>query len=173
MRKPRNILALAGSLVALGAPAAAGAAAMPVPGDVTAAATALVTDEVAAWNRGDATAFAAHTTDDVVFTNIVGMFSVGRAPFVAQHARIFATIYKGSTMAQRIEHIALVCSDVAIVDTVATLTGFVALPPGNEAVDGALHTRLEQVLVRNGGIWSVASFHNVAINARATAAPPK
>lgn len=173
MRKPRNILALAGSLVALGAPAAAGAAAMPVPGDVTAAATALVADEAAAWNRGDATAFAAHTIDDVVFTNIIGMFSVGRAPFTAQHARIFATIYKGSTMAQRIEHIALVRPDVAIVDTATTVTGFVAVPAGVDATDGALHTRLEQVMVRNGGTWSVASFHNVVINARALVAPPK
>ena len=45
--------------------------------------------QIAAWGAGDAEAFAADARDDVVFTNVVGMFSIGKAPFVAQHARIF------------------------------------------------------------------------------------
>jgi uncharacterized protein (TIGR02246 family) len=57
---------------------------------------ALVAAEEAAWNRGSAEAFADRALPDIVFTNIFGMFSVGKAPFVAQHARIFSTIYKGS-----------------------------------------------------------------------------
>ncbi len=146
------------------------AKAMLVPDDVRAAIEAVLADQAAAWNRGDATAFAAHTTDDVVFTNVVGMFSVGRAPFVAQHARIFATMYKGSTMRQAIEHIALVRPDVAIVDTLTSVSDVVAAPAGAEAVDGVFHARLEQVMVRDRGHWSVASFHNVLVNAKAVAA---
>ena len=146
---------------------------MKVPDDVTAAITAIIDGETAAWNRGDAAAFAAVTTDDVVFTNIIGMFTVGRAPFEAQHARIFATIYHSSTMRQTIEHIALVRPDVAIVDTLTGVSGFAALPPGVDAADGALHTRLEQVMVRDGTTWRVAAFHNVVVNARALAAIPK
>jgi len=146
------------------------AKAMQIPNEVRTAIEAVLADEVAAWNHGDATAFAAHTTDDVVFTNVVGMFSVGRAPFVAQHARIFATMYKGSTMSQAIEHIALVRPDVAIVETLTSVSNVVAAPPGAESTDGVFHARLEQVMVRDGGHWSVASFHNVLVNAKAIAA---
>jgi hypothetical protein len=48
---------------------------------------ALVAAEGAAWNRGSAEAFADRALPDIVFTNIFGMFSVGKAPFVAQHER--------------------------------------------------------------------------------------
>ena len=125
---------------------------------------ALIVQEDAAWNAGDAIAFSARTTPDVVFTNIVGMFSVGRGPFEAQHAKIFSTIYKDSRLKQTMVHLAFVRPDVAILDTLAELTGFSHLPPGAEAADGVLRTRLEQVVVRQDGEWWVAAFHNVAIH---------
>jgi hypothetical protein len=37
------------------------------------------------------------------------------------------------------------------------------VPTGAAAVDGVLYTRLEQVMVKRAGIWSVAAFHNVPI----------
>ena len=126
---------------------------------------ALILHEVSAWNRGDAAAFAAHTLPDVVFTNVVGRFTVGRDPFLAQHEHIFSTIYKASRMTQKIENLAFVRPDVAIVDTVTSVADYKALPPGATAHNGLLYSRLEQVLVKNGGIWWVASFHNVAVNA--------
>jgi uncharacterized protein (TIGR02246 family) len=133
----------------------------------------LITGEDVAWNRGDAVGFAARVLPEVVFTNIVGMFSVGKAPFVAQHERIFSTIYKGSTCHQSIQHITLLKPDVAIVDTLAIVTGFEHTPPGIGTIDGALHARLEQVLVRTKEGWWVASFHNVAVNPAAMeGAPP-
>ncbi len=137
-----------------------------------AAIRAVLDAQEAAWAAGDAEAFAAAVTDGVVFTNIVGMFSVGRAPFVGQHARIFATFYKGTVMKQQIANIAFVRPDVAIVDTLTEGTGFAALPPPIAAhvTDGKLQSRLEQVMVRNDGQWRVAAFHNVAIDAAAIAA---
>lgn len=136
---------------------------------------ALIQQEDAAWKSGDAAAFAARVLPDVVFTNVVGMFSVGKPPFEAQHARIFATMYKGSSLNQTIVHTSFVRPDVAIVDTLAQVSGFHSLPPGSEAVNGVLRTRLEQVLVRNDGRWWVASFHNVPINPAidAGASPPR
>lgn len=157
--------------------AAAGGAAAQVPMTAAdqAAIVGILAAEEAAWKAGDAAAFAAATTPDVVFTNIIGYFSVGRPPFVAQHERIFATIYKGSTMTQAVEHIALVRPDVAVVDTLTTVSGFASLPPGVAAADGVLRTRLEQVMVRGDRGWSVAAFHNVPVNAAALArtSPPK
>jgi uncharacterized protein (TIGR02246 family) len=89
----------------------------------------VVAAEEAAWNRGSAEAFADRALPDIVFTNIFGMFSVGKAPFVAQHERIFSTIYKGSTNHLQIEHITLVKPDVAIVDILTVLTGVPQAPP--------------------------------------------
>jgi uncharacterized protein (TIGR02246 family) len=123
----------------------------------------ILDDEGAAWAKGDADAFAAHVRDNVVFTNIVGMFSVGKVPFVAQHKNIFATIYKESSVQQFVQNITFLRSDTAIVDTIAKVVGFHELPSGASAVDGALYTRLEQVMVKEHGTWEVASFHNVPI----------
>ena len=143
------------------------------PGEATQKAIgSLIAAEDDAWNRGDASGFATRVLPDVIFTNIVGMFSVGKLPFVAQHERIFSTIYRGSSLNQTIQHIALVKPDVAIVDTLAVLTGFQHMPPGIGSINGAIHTRLEQVLVRLKDGWWVASFHNVAVNPDAVSNAP-
>ena len=118
----------------------------------------------AAWASGDADAFGVSATDDVIFTNVVGMFSIGREPFVGQHAHIFSTIYKGSRMTQEIVAIKLIRPDVAIVDTLSSLIDAQERPPGIELIDGAIRTRLEQVMVKESTQWRVASFHNVAVH---------
>ncbi len=125
--------------------------------------THILDDEGAAWAAGDAAAFAAHVLPDISFANTVGMFSVGKAPFVAQHRAIFSTIYKGSQMRQFVAAMTFVKPDVAVVDTISKLSGALQLPTGLAAVDGVLYTRLEQVMVKRGEIWSVAAFHNVPI----------
>ena len=143
-----------------------------VSADIRSAILSLIAAEDEAWNAGDAAAFSASTLPDVVFTNIVGMFSVGRAPFQAQHEKIFTTIYKGSRLKQTLVHVALIKPDVAIVDTLTEVSGYTHLPPGSEAIDGVLKTRLEQVMVLKDGRWRVVSFHNVTINPAATGASP-
>ena len=134
---------------------------------------AILERQAAAWAAGDAEAFATDATDGVVFTNVIGMFSVGRAPFVGQHTHISSTIYKDSRMTQEVVAITVVRPDVAIVDTVTRLVDSLHRPPGIELVDGAVCTRLEQVMVQEGSAWKVASFHNVAIHpAAANSSPP-
>ena len=144
----------------------------PTPG-TRAAILAVLAAQDAAWCAGDAAAFGASVLPDVVFTNVVGMFSVGAAPFNGQHAHIFATIYQGSRLAQELVHVTMVTDEVAIVDTLAAVTGFSHLPPGAEAIGGVLRTRLEQVMVHSEGGWRVQSFHNVAVSPAAMAEPPK
>ena len=90
---------------------------MPLNNLDRAAIEAVLTRQSAAWDAGNAGAFAADAQEGVLFTNLVGMFCIGRAPFIAQHEHIFSTIYKGSRMEQEIVAITLVRSDVAIVDT--------------------------------------------------------
>jgi uncharacterized protein (TIGR02246 family) len=129
-----------------------------------AAILAFIEAECAAWNAGNAEAFAARVLPNVVFTNIVGRFSIGKAPFVAQHTRILSTGYKNSRLHQTLAHVTFVRPDVAIVDTIAEVSGYVAAPAGIAPVDGVIRTRLEQVVVRRDGGWWVASFHNVAVS---------
>ena len=133
----------------------------------------VLTRQSAAWDAGNAGSFAADVQEGVLFTNVVGTFSIGRAPFIAQHEHIFSTIYRGSRMEQEIVAITLVRPDVAIVDTLTKLVDAPHRPPGIELVDGAVLSRLEQVMVKDRSEWKVASFHNVAVNpAFANGAPP-
>lgn len=133
---------------------------------------ALTAAEDDAWNSGSAEAFSARVLPEIVFTNVMGLFSVGRAPFLAQHERIFSTIFKGSIARQQVQHIILLKPDVAIVDTLSVVTGAQHAPPGVVLIDGAIHTRLEQVLLHRSDGWWVASFHNVAVNPAIANTPP-
>lgn len=125
---------------------------------------AVVQSEGDAWNRGDAEAFGEHYAEDGSFTNVIGVQLYGRKAFIAQHAQIFSTIYKGSHSTFSVTRIKFVRPDVAVVDVDGTLTGANRLPPGLKAgEDGALRVKLQQVMTREKGAWWIAAFHNVAV----------
>ena len=125
---------------------------------------AIVQSESDAWNRGDAEAFGAHYAADGSFTNVIGQQLYGRPAFVAQHARIFSTIYKGSHNTLLIGKITFLRPDVAVVDIDGALIGANQLPPGLKAAeDGALHVKLQEVMTKEKGSWWIAAFHNVAV----------
>jgi uncharacterized protein (TIGR02246 family) len=148
------------------------AARAQLPEDKTAIET-IVHDEQEAWNRGDAKAFSIHFANDGSFTNIVGMQTYGVAPFLKQHERIFATIYKGSHNEMVLGKLRFVRPDVAVADVDSIVTHAVSVPPGIAVgTDGALHTKLQLVLTKEDGVWRIDAFHNVAVNA-AAANPPK
>jgi uncharacterized protein (TIGR02246 family) len=164
MSNRRRVIVVAFLMLGLSGPFNTGASAVTTDAARTQSELlGILDDEGSAWAKGDADAFAAHVREDVVFTNVVGMFSVGKVSFVGQHKAIFTTIYQGSVMRQFVQNIRFLQSDTAIVDTIAKLSGFHELPTGAAAVDGTLYTRLEQVMVRENGTWQVASFHNVPI----------
>lgn len=115
---------------------------------------ALIAAANEAWDRGDAVAFARPVREDCVFTNIFGQVFAGRDAFQAQHQAIFAGIYKGTRLTQRVDHLRLLRPDVVAVDTEAEVTG-----PGREP----LRTKLFQLFVKDDASWSVAVFHNVPV----------
>ncbi len=140
--------------------------------DDKAAIQAIVQDEQDAWNRGDAKAFASHFAGDGSFTNIVGMQTYGLEPFLKQHERIFATIYKGSHNEFTLGILRFVRPDVAVADVDSVLSKTVSVPPGVVlGPDGAMHTRLQLVLSKEHGVWQIDAFHNVAVNP--AAGPPR
>ena len=125
---------------------------------------AVIQSEEDAWNHGDAQAFAAHYAADGSFTNVIGQQLYGREAFIAQHARIFSTIYKGSHNSFVVGKIKFLRPDVAVVDIDGVLTGATRLPPGlKPQADGALHVKLQEVMTKEKGSWWIAAFHNVAV----------
>ena len=134
------------------------------PSDDEAQIRAIVQSEADAWNRGDAEAFAAHYAEDGSFTNVIGQQLYGKKAFIAQHANIFSTIYKGSHNTFSASKITFLRPDVALVEIDGALSGANRLPPGLKAADdGALHVKLLEVMTREKGSWWIAAFHNVAV----------
>ncbi len=118
----------------------------------------------AAWNRGDSKGFAEQFDADGTFTNIIGVTLFGREGFEKQHARIFSTIYKGSTMKLSIRRLNFPNPDVALADVDAEVTNYQRTPAGLPVPgDGVLRTHLLEVLVRKNGAWWVVAFHNVDV----------
>ena len=135
---------------------------------------AIVASENDAWNRGDAPAFGAHYAANGSFTNVIGQQLYGKEAFIAQHARIFSTIYKGSHNTLEISKITFLRPDVALVEIDGALTGATRLPPGLKAADdGALHVKLVEVMSREKEGWVIQLFHNVGVYPLPTDGAPK
>jgi uncharacterized protein (TIGR02246 family) len=117
----------------------------------------LIEQENRAWNAGDAAAFSQGVAAECVFTNILGQVFVGKVAFEQQHARIFESIYRGSTLRQSIDHLRLIGSDVAIADT----SVIVNVSAGSFGPARTLHTKLLQVFLRGDDRWQIVSYHNV------------
>ena len=69
--------------------------------------------------------------------------------------------------------LAFVTPDVAVVDTLTTMSGIArwAGPPLD--AKGRLRTRLLQVLARQNGEWKVVAYHNVDVKPGASVAEPE
>lgn len=125
---------------------------------------AIVDGQVTAWNAGDAVAFSKSFAANGSFTNIRGTVFYGHKAFEDRHREIFTGFFKGSKLAMSITRIRFVRPDVAIVDLATELSNLSGAPPGvrlNAA--GRIITRLQQVLVKDNGVWRVESYHNVDV----------
>jgi uncharacterized protein (TIGR02246 family) len=92
----------------------------------------ILDEEVAAWNKGDADAYSRHCAPDGTFTNLLRMFFQGREAFRERHEQIFSGAYRGSTKQLDVVSLKFVRPDVAIVETLQTVTDFQKLLPGNQ-----------------------------------------
>jgi uncharacterized protein (TIGR02246 family) len=129
----------------------------------------IISEEVAAWNAGDATAYSRHFAPGGTFTNIYGMVFEGHEAFEKRHAESFATFFKGSTRQEKVRRIRFVTADVAIVDVDTEVKGFSKMPAGvSISADGLLRTRLQQVFVtRDNDRW-IEAYHNVDVKVQPT-----
>jgi uncharacterized protein (TIGR02246 family) len=124
----------------------------------------IIHDEIVAWNQGDATAYSREFATDGTFTNIRGQFFTGYEAFLRQHEVIFHGIFKNTTLQQDFVSLKFLGTDVAVVETLTSLTGMAEPALGTTADSkGRLRTRLLQVVARQGGEWKIVVYHNVDI----------
>jgi uncharacterized protein (TIGR02246 family) len=116
----------------------------------------VVNELAAAWNQGDAAAFAKRFQQDGTFTNVNGTSFVGHAAFEERHRAIFAGPLKGSVTTMTVRRAQLVRPDVALVDVDCATKVGPADPIGS---------KLLLVLTRDAGQWSIAAFHNTPVPA--------
>ena len=112
---------------------------------------------VRAWARGDGAGFAAAFAEDADFINILGLHLRGRTPIAAQHDQIFSSIYRGSKAGFDLVQARRLGPDIihAVIDCA------VEVPAGPMA--GRVETRASAVMVRTGGRWRIAAFHNTRL----------
>jgi uncharacterized protein (TIGR02246 family) len=134
----------------------------------------IIQDEDAAWNRGDATAYSRQFAADGTFTNIRGQFFTGYDAFLKQHEVIFGGIFKDTALQQDIVSLRFIGRDVAVVETLSSVSGVSKTAPGTAPDDkGRLRTRLLQVVARQGGEWKIVAYHNVDVKPGVPVPEPK
>ena len=127
---------------------------------------AIIDDETTTWNRGDADAYSRHFSANGTFTNFRGLFFVGHREFRDRHEVVFNGDLRGTRLEQRIVSLKFIRPDVAIVETLASVSGFKSVPPGSSIDEkGRLNTRLLQVLEKEAGTWKIVAYHNVDVKA--------
>jgi uncharacterized protein (TIGR02246 family) len=133
---------------------------------------AIVAEQAAAWNNGDAAGYARHVAPDVSFTNLFGMVMYGAPAFVQRHTQILTTFYKGTTKHHVIRRVRFVTPDVAIVDIDNQVRGVKSMPEGIVVpADGIVRTQLMEVFVHRDGRWVIEAYHNV--DTKPSAAPAR
>ena len=124
----------------------------------------IVRGEIDTWNRGDAVGYSRDFAAAGTFTNIRGQFFTGYPGYLKQHQLIFQGIFKTSILKQDVVSLKFIRPDVAIVETVTTVTGAAQSPVGVTRDDqGRIRTRLLQVVAKEAGVWKIVAYHNVDV----------
>ena len=114
---------------------------------------AVLRELVDAWARHDADAYAALFTEDASYTTFAGTYYRGRTDIAESHRTLWAKFIKGTKLADEVLDIRFLGADVAVVNgRGATYKG--DQPPAK------LDKVQTYTLVRDGGRWLIAAFHN-------------
>ncbi|UJP10399.1 SgcJ/EcaC family oxidoreductase [Microbacterium sp. KUDC0406] len=130
----------------------------------------------AAWDAGDADAYAAEFTEDASYVIFAGLISSGRGEIRADHVPVFERWQRGSRMSMSVLDVRMLGEDVAVVVTDGGI-GKARRIRHDRTVrhDRAVrHDKVQTyVLVREGDRWRCAAFQNTkrnrlfaAVNAR-------
>ena len=125
----------------------------------------VVDNETATWNKGDAVGYSRDFAANGTFTNIRGQYFTGYPAFLKQHRVIFDGLFKNSTLKQDVVSLRFIRPDIAVVETLTSVTSQ-QVPPGvAKDESGAFHTRLLQVFAKERGVWKIVVYHNTDVKA--------
>ena len=124
----------------------------------------ILVNQANAWNQGNATAWVQDFSQDADFINIIGTHFAGKAQTQKRHAVLFSSIFKNSHLDVEVWKVRRLGKLAAVAETVQTLRGYSALPPGIEPTEpGVLKTRMKYVLEKQAKNWKIVSAQNTAI----------
>jgi uncharacterized protein (TIGR02246 family) len=135
-----------------------------IPAEDEAAIRASANQLVRGWNTKDAELFARPFAPDADYVAINGLQVRGRKAIAQGHRRIFATLYKDSTIALSIKHIRMIGRTQAVVHLAGT----------NRTRQGAEVRQINMVLsmvMTKAAAWQIVSFQNTEIEPSAARAP--
>ena len=109
-----------------------------------------------AWNRHDAEAYAALFAEDGDVVNVVAWWWRGRADIESNLTRMFANIFRESTLTFTQVDVRFLTPQIAVAHARWTMTG-AHMPPELPEPREGLQTLTMQ---KRNGKWLIAAFHN-------------
>jgi len=119
--------------------------------------TAIVTSWEEAWNRHDMHALGNLFHEDGVWVLWTGHVWKGRAAIAEGHAAVHKTYFRNSIQRERLEELAFIGPDAALVRFYSTLTGDERFP------DKVVRSRKILVVLRRDGVWKVGWGQNTRL----------
>jgi uncharacterized protein (TIGR02246 family) len=147
-----NLLLLSLAVVALGGTAFAAAS------DEESGIRQVQVLQADAWNRHDATAYAALFTEDGDCVNVVGWWWKGRAQIESKLKAAFAFVFHESQLTVTDTSVRFLSPTIAIAHVSWTMTG-AKTPPGMPEPRQGIEI---QVLQKRSGHWLIQSFQNTS-----------
>ena len=111
-----------------------------------------------AWNTHDAKAYADLFAENADFTNVFGQSFHGRETIEAQHAKIFASMFKDSRITSMHSTVRLIDQLFASVDVIWTMSGAVDMKGNSWADRKGL---MSLVMKSENEVWSILIMHNM------------
>lgn len=111
---------------------------------------------VAAWNRGDADAFAAPFTETADFVVFEGTHLRGHEEIAAFHRQIFATVVRGTSLEGGVRFVRLLATDRAVIHAWVRYTNL----PGVHAPTPGRDSMQLYVATKRAGQWSIDAMQN-------------
>ena len=126
-----------------------------------AAAEAMLTRFVEAWNRADGPAYGDGYWPDAELVGPSGTIHTGRAAITGTHVELWAGIFLGSHVQGVVRRLRRLGPDYLLVDLDLEVTSFQQRPPGSRPDDpDVISAHLKHVLEKREGVWRILAAQN-------------
>jgi uncharacterized protein (TIGR02246 family) len=116
----------------------------------------------AAWDKGDASAYASYYSEDADYITYQGEHLKGRKQIAEVHQRMLNSLLKGSRMQEHTREVRFLAPDIAVVIVV----GAIKLRWQRKAPKRRLSINTN-LLLKQDGHWKIAVFQNDRIRGKA------